>query len=321
MGVNRDKPDRWKADITRSVDLYNKWFMKFAPKAYRDTRARTASEVEATLKATDSLRNIKPESLRANPGVLPTLRMATCPPLARDRLSGLSGVSRTLVNLLDKEHKLPIRRSPASLDSELRKLGVVIERLADHDLCPWLLRRSKPTPDELERAATVIADRLCGATADPIIRNAQEERQLKLIGEWLNTRGYRTVAVGSRIKFEAMPPGCYAFHLNVSVINVDGGEKRTNIPVDVAIKPKGASHHDLPICIEAKSAGDYTNVNKRRKEEAQKMSQIRRTYGRRVKYLLFLCGYFDGGYLGYEALEGIDWVWEHRIEDLAEFGL
>jgi hypothetical protein len=51
------------------------------------------------------------------------------------------------------------------------------------------------------------------------------------------------------------------------------------------------------------------------------MSQIRRTYGQRVKYLLFLCGYFDGGYLGYEALEGIDWVWEHRIEDLAEFGL
>ena len=31
--------------------------------------------------------------------------------------------------------------------------------------------------------------------------------------------------------------------------------------------------------------------------------------------------YFDSGYLGYEAAEGIDWVWEHRIEDLEEFGL
>jgi hypothetical protein len=31
---------------------------------------------------------------------------------------------------------------------------------------------------------------------------------------------------------------------------------------------------------------------------------------------LFLCGYFDSGYLGYEAAEGIDWVWEHRISDL-----
>lgn len=34
-----------------------------------------------------------------------------------------------------------------------------------------------------------------------------------------------------------------------------------------------------------------------------------------------LCGYFDSGYLGYEAAEGIDWIWEHRIDDLAAFGL
>ena len=78
---------------------------------------------------------------------------------------------------------------------------------------------------------------------------------------------------------------------------------------------------DLPIFLEAKSAGDFTNVNKRRKEEAIKMSQLRSTYGNRVKFNLFLCGYFDSGYLGYEAAEGIDWVWEHRIDDLAGFGL
>jgi len=37
--------------------------------------------------------------------------------------------------------------------------------------------------------------------------------------------------------------------------------------------------------------------------------------------VLFLCGYFDSGYLGYEAAEWIDWIWEHRIEDLAQLGL
>ena len=31
MAVNRDKPDRWKTDIARSVDMYNDWFMNFAP--------------------------------------------------------------------------------------------------------------------------------------------------------------------------------------------------------------------------------------------------------------------------------------------------
>jgi hypothetical protein len=36
---------------------------------------------------------------------------------------------------------------------------------------------------------------------------------------------------------------------------------------------------------------------------------------------LFHCGYFDTPYLGYEAAEGIDWVWEHRIDDLEQFGL
>ena len=94
-----------------------------------------------------------------------------------------------------------------------------------------------------------------------------------------------------------------------------------NIPVDAVVMPKAARPGDIPFLIEAKSAGDFTNVNKRRKEEAAKMGQLRQSYGDSVGYLLFLCGYFDSGYLGYEAAEGIDWVWEHRIEDLGEFGL
>lgn len=73
--------------------------------------------------------------------------------------------------------------------------------------------------------------------------------------------------------------------------------------------------------IEAKSAGDYTNPNKRRKEEAIKMVQLRSNYSDNVRFVLFLCGYFDSDYLGYEAAEGIDWLWEHRIDDLALFGV
>jgi hypothetical protein len=84
------------------------------------------------------------------------------------------------------------------------------------------------------------------------------------------------------------------------------------------LKPKGAK---LSLMIEAKSAGDFTNVNKRRKEEAAKVAQLRRKHGNGVRYILFLCGYFDSGYLGYEASEGIDWVWEHRIDDFVAFGL
>ena len=51
------------------------------------------------------------------------------------------------------------------------------------------------------------------------------------------------------------------------------------------------------------------------------MSQLKANYGDNVKLVLFLCGYFDSGYLGYEAAEGIDWIWEHRIEDLNGLGI
>ena len=85
--------------------------------------------------------------------------------------------------------------------------------------------------------------------------------------------------------------------------------------------PRTAQPGDMPLMIEAKSAGDFTNTNKRRKEEAQKINQLRHTFPSGVQFVLFLCGYFDSGYLGYEAGELIDWVWEHRIDDLEKFGL
>jgi type II restriction enzyme len=117
-----------------------------------------------------------------------------------------------------------------------------------------------------------------------------------------------------------MPAGTFSFRMNVPV-KLEGGVQSVNIPIDAVIKPKKAKAKDLPLFFEAKSAGDFTNTNKRRKEEAVKMTQLRATYGDAVRFNLFLCGYFDTGYLGYEAAEGIDWVWEHRIDDLMLFGI
>jgi hypothetical protein len=119
-----------------------------------------------------------------------------------------------------------------------------------------------------------------------------------------------------------MKAGTYSFRTNVPISIVgDYDTAGVNIPVDVVIMPIESYDSGLPLLIEAKSAGDFTNVNKRRKEEAQKMAQLKSTYGDDVRFVLFLCGYFDTGYLGYEAAEGIDWVWEHRIDDLARCGL
>ena len=68
MGVNRDKPDLWKGDIERSVDMYNDWFLNFAPEAFRNTRIRTTRDVEHTLKITENLTNVCIEILKENSG-------------------------------------------------------------------------------------------------------------------------------------------------------------------------------------------------------------------------------------------------------------
>lgn len=320
MPVNLDKVAHWKADIALSVDMYNDWFMKFAPVAFRNTRIKAAKDVEEALKATDGLRNIQPCLLRLHPEVLPTLRMSTCPPLAVDRLIGLSGVTPSLVKTMELSKRLPVRMNEATLNLQLAKLVAIIERLADPDIFVWLGRPQAPTKVELHRAATIVADRLCGAVANPIIRNAQEKRQLAAIKAWLEARGYVQLVGGDGAKFNSMAPGTFSFRMNVPV-KLEGGVQQVNIPVDAVIMPKTAKLGELPIFFEAKSAGDFTNTNKRRKEEAVKMAQLRANYGPSIRFNLFLCGYFDGGYLGYEATEGIDWVWEHRIDDLALFGI
>jgi type II restriction enzyme len=320
MGINLDKPSRWKADIAKSVDMYNDWFMKFAPKAFRTTRIQTTADVEATLHSTENMTNIRPVIMRQHPQILPTLRMSTCPPLAVDRLIGLAGVPTNLVKSIELKKKLPPRMDSSVIDRELSKIANIIEKMADPDIFVWLGRKEAPHETEIHRAATIVADRLCGAVANPIIRNAQEKRQLAAIKSWLEARGYNMLPGDNGMHFDARPPGTFSFRMNVPV-KLEGGVRSVNIPIDVIIMPKDAKKGGFPIFFEAKSAGDFTNTNKRRKEEAVKMTQLRSTYGKKVQFNLFLCGYFDSGYLGYEAAEGIDWVWEHRIDDLALFGI
>jgi len=314
--INADKPHLWKADVAASVDQFNHWFMRFAPEAFRSTRVKTTEQVKTALLAMNDLRSINIAAFKSNPGALSTLRMCTAPPLAVDRLIGLANASKNLVRRME-DGKLPTKMHGATLDDELAKLCRIISKLLDRDIFPWLDAAKAPSDNERDRASTIVADRLCSAVANPIVRNAQEQRQLKLLGDWLDARGYRRQSHPSGKPLTDMEPATYAFRMNVPV----GTRLKVNIPIDVVIQPKGARTNRLPILIEAKSAGDFTNTNKRRKEEATKIHQLQDAYGERILFVLFLCGYFGSDYLGYEAAEGIDWVWEHRIDDLAKLGL
>lgn len=184
MPINADKPHLWKADTRASVDQFNEWFMAYAPKAYRETRGKTVEHVERGLLATEDLTRITPDIIRASPAILPTLRMSTCPPLARDRLIGLADSNKNLVGCLE-EGKLPSQLSTALLNEHLGRITGIISRMLDVDIFPWLAEKRRPTEEERYRSSTIVADRLCGAVADPIVRNAQEKRQLAAITQYL----------------------------------------------------------------------------------------------------------------------------------------
>ena len=214
--INADKPHLWKADIAASVDQFNQWFMRFAPSAFRSTRVETTAHVKAALFATRDLHNINAVTLREHPGALSTLRTCTAPPLAVDRLIGLADARKNLVGRME-EGKLPVRMDGVELNAELTKLCRIISKLLDRDIFPWLDTGKAPAELERERAATIVADRLCSAVANPIIRNAQEQRQLKLVGDWLDARGYKKQSHPSGKPLTEMESSTYAFRMNVIV--------------------------------------------------------------------------------------------------------
>jgi len=157
MPINANKTDQWKADTRASVDQFNQWFMKFAPKAYRDTRKKTVESVEQGLTLTKDLTTITPDVIKANPGILPTLRMSTCPPLARDRLIGLADSTKNFVGCLEKG-KLPRFLAPELLEEHLGKITRIFSRMLDVDIFPWLEEKRKPTnyPPPLARVVPSI---------------------------------------------------------------------------------------------------------------------------------------------------------------------
>lgn len=316
MAVNLDKPHRWKEDTRLSVDDYNRWFLEFAPYAYRETRIRVTAHVEDILRRTDNLRRITADTLLQHPDVLEMLRMATSPPIARDRLAGLAQVSRSLVVNMEKYKRVSQNIPRALLREHLERMITIITQLLDRDIFVWYNTDREPNVEEMRRASTIIADRLSGMLTDPMIRNAQEKRQLQRLSNWLEVRGYTPSTMRT---LEQMQSGTYAQHINIRALQ--DGDEAVIVPIDVVVVPKTEAMGNFPLLIEAKSAGDFTNTNKRRKEEATKMRQLRNAFGEQIRFILLLGGYFDSGYLGYEAAEGIDWVWEHRLDDLIEFGL
>lgn len=116
MAINLDKPQRWKADVSQSIDYYidyyNDWFLRHAPETYRSQRSTRIAQVQDALDKSQNLRDLSPQLLYAHPELLPVLRMATAPPLARDRLMGLAYVGKSLIESMEGKEERPSRIPP-----------------------------------------------------------------------------------------------------------------------------------------------------------------------------------------------------------------
>lgn len=241
--LNADKTQNWKNDTLDSIDYYNDWFLRFAPLTYREQRKVKKDEVERAFVVTEYLRKLTIEVMVKHPEILSVLRMCAAPPIAQDRLAGLAYSKKSLIATMEgdggRSPSLPAKMTDSEREAQLAKLLDVFNEMMDVDIFPWTAEDRLPTNDEYKMEVSIVTDRLCGSAADPIIRNAQEARQLHALAVFLKHLGYQEVA----------------------------------------------------------------------------SSQIKKMLGKQTHFVLFLCGYFDAGYLRYEAAEGIDWVWEHRIHD------
>jgi XamI-like restriction endonuclease len=308
--ANRLKdPADWQPDIDQSVAEYDEWYLGRSPGMFAEARERAVVEIEKAMRVTDDFRAFGVDSLIARPGALFVARMCVSPPMARDRFVSFSGANKSLVTAMERGGIIPTR--VRRLQMQLEVMADFLRPLFDPDLLVWLGEGRAPTAVERARALLILQERLANAFYQPVLRDGQEARQKELLRAYLEGEGFEE-SLGP--PFE-MATGVFGFGRNVQVVREDGAAQ--NLPVDCVVSPLDAK---LPLaCVELKSAGDFANVNKRRKEESDKHDALKRAHGKNAAFLLQLFGYFGHAYLGFEASAGIDWTWDHRLSDFAPY--
>ena len=114
------------------------------PESVRETRIEVTKNVEQAIIDSNDMRDLSPDLLLSRPGILPTLRMSCCPPLAVDRLVGLAYTSKSLVGSME-EGKLALRMTKPVLTTHLENIVKVIMALLDPDIFVWIPENRKPT--------------------------------------------------------------------------------------------------------------------------------------------------------------------------------
>lgn len=306
--LNKGKPHRWKEDAERSKKEIIDWLVTASSGGIdREDLERKATHAIDLLESTLDVGN----ALKTDPRILPFLRALTRRNIGTSQLATFIGIGEAQVT--NCEAGRPVHQEI------IENITALLELEIDYRVLPWLEASRPPTKDEKKRAVVIAADRILCRSNSTELRYKHEPRQINKLKIFLNNQGMQEIKISKLIDpVRDIKPGTYCCHASVEGLTSEN--KVLKQTVDILIKPSHAQSTDFPIFIEAKSMADAANPNKRQKEEAHKLDHLQRRWVKDsehpIFFILLLGGIVPIRYLEVEAGSGLDWIWEHRIEDL-----
>ena len=286
--LNSDKTNLWDSDRSTAKDEIFRWLAENA--VGFEKRPQLEADVRKKLKIASQHQSLE-QAISGDIELLPILRALTKRDVGIAQMAlyldiGITTYEKMENGLLTNMSSL----KGTTISSLLEKVATQLSLELDYGIVGWLSNSNfgNPTDSEIDRCAIIAADRILKRRASTILRYEHEPRQLKRLTAYLNNLGFNEIP-GKNIvdPVNDMPQGTYSFRVNVEGEMVQGGRLRQS--VDVLVKPHSKSKKILPIFIEAKSMTDEVNPNKRQKEEAQKVDNMRRRWagsGHALNFLL-----------------------------------
>lgn len=307
--MNSNVPENWEVDREQARSEIISWLSVSI-----DTKQRRTDLEVRTANSLDNLAKFQSIEIALNhdPFLLTTLRSLTRRDVGMSQFATFLGIGESELRGFEEGKKEPSKEFVVNA-------AKLIEVEIDHGLIPWYGEDRIPSVEERNRAIVVSSDRILKRSTSTELRYKHEPRQLEKLKEFLLKNDYKEHSYSTLVNpLKDVPQGTFSFRANVNGMTSEGLTLKQN--VDVLIKPHNASREELPIFMEAKSMTDEVNPNKRQKEEAQKVNNLKRMFGtdnqKPLVYILLIGGTVPRRYLEVEAGSGIDWVWEHRISDL-----
>jgi hypothetical protein len=182
----------------------------------------------------------------------------------------------------------------------------VLSQLLDRELFGWLDQGRPAATTERRFAATLVADRRCEAIGEQILRQAERQRQAGALMRWLDKAGYQDHP-GPPTE---LPRGGYL----VGPVGVEGINVLGERLVNAVIRPASGAGNGRLVVVKAVPRTAASSASGTTSAHA---AQLRTN---RVVTVL-LIGVADRKFLHQVASAGLDWVWEHRLDDLSLVGL